>query len=401
MAGLKGQDRLPRSDTRARRNAQALSGNADSIFGGALTVGGDGIVVLTLATISGLNQTSGLAITLEASNPSLQIASNALGIKFDGSGGLQKLAAGTGIKLDTNPGLVLGAGGIKVLLGSTPALTLTGGLGVLLDTSEPGLQRTTGLKILLASNPGLELSSGLKAKVASPIVLTASGIGLSGSDPITTTGKISGGTAQFGGSSHYSSFEADGTLLFTGDATVWDDLRVPMTATKTGGSKDPGFSVAFTNGAGSQGVFTYFFDDTTEEELFFAVQLPHGWKEGTSILPHIHWFPKIDGAANATVSWGMEYTWANVDGTIGNTGIIYTNTTTAGDATLVASKHYMSAFSAITASGKTISSMLLCRLFRDATGAGLTDDYTGDAGLLEIDFHYEADTIGSRAATTK
>lgn len=192
MAGIKGQDRLPRSDTRARRNAQAFAANAEASFGGALTVGGDGIIVLSLAAGGGLNQTAGLASTLETSNPSLQISSNALGVKFDASGGLRKVAAGTGIKLDTggNTGLVLASTGIKILLGSTPALTLTGDLGVLLDTSEPGLQRTTGLKILLASNPGLELSSGLKAKVASPIKLDGNGIGLDGTVDWATTGTV-------------------------------------------------------------------------------------------------------------------------------------------------------------------------------------------------------------------
>jgi hypothetical protein len=45
--------------------------------------------------------------------------------------------------------------------------------------------------------------------------------------------------------------------------------------------------------------------------------------------------------------------------------------------------------------------MLVCRLFRDAAGVGGTDDYDDDAGLLEIDFHYEIDTIGSRTETAK
>jgi hypothetical protein len=34
------------------------------------------------------------------------------------------------------------------------------------------------------------------------------------------------GGAHFGGSSSYSYFEADGTLVFTGNATVWDDINV-------------------------------------------------------------------------------------------------------------------------------------------------------------------------------
>jgi hypothetical protein len=39
--------------------------------------------------------------------------------------------------------------------------------------------------------------------------------------------------------------------------------------------------------------------------------------------------------------------------------------------------------------------MLICRVFRDATGSGLTDNFLGDAGLFEIDFHYRIDSFGS------
>lgn len=182
---------------------------------------------------------------------------------------------------------------------------------------------------------------------------------------------------------------------------VWEDLRVPVTSTKAGGSKDPGFAVFKTNGSGSQGVFCYWFDKDAEEELYFTTQLPHSWA-GTAITPHIHWVPKT-AATGKTVEWGLEYTWVNINGTFGDTSIIYTKTTTAGDADYVAGKHYMSNFSAITPSEGSqdgISSMLLCRVFRNATDA--TDDtYEDDAGLLEIDFHFAKNTVGSRTISTK
>jgi len=39
--------------------------------------------------------------------------------------------------------------------------------------------------------------------------------------------------------------------------------------------------------------------------------------------------------------------------------------------------------------------MIICRLFRDAAGTGGTDSYASDVALLEIDFHYEIDSLGS------
>ena len=49
--------------------------------------------------------------------------------------------------------------------------------------------------------------------------------------------------------------------------------------------------------------------------------------------------------------------------------------------------------------GKEMSSMLLCSLQRNASQA--SDTYNGDIHLLEADFHYEKDTIGSREENIK
>lgn len=176
-------------------------------------------------------------------------------------------------------------------------------------------------------------------------------------------------------------------------STSWDDLRVPVTATNIGTANDPNFSQVLTNGAGSQGVYTYLFDASAEEELFFNVQLPHAWKEGTDIEPHVHWFPT--SADTGTVRWGLEYTWSSVNGAFGNTTIIYTNDPADG----TAYKHQLADFSAISATGQTLSSMLMCRVFRDA--GNVADTYTGDAGLLEIDFHHRIDSLGSLSEYVK
>lgn len=210
-------------------------------------------------------------------------------------------------------------------------------------------------------------------------------------------------TLTVGTGSDTLSVDSAGHLVLAGDATVWDDLRVPMTAVKTGGSKDPGFSVFKTNGSGSQGVFTWWFDKAAEEELFFAVQIPHAWKLESTIYPHVHWAPKTDGASGAVVNWGLEYTIAELGGVFGNTTIIYGSTQVPADAVLAAGKHYLTNIGAgISMAGvDTLSAMIICRVFRDATGALATDDYDDDAGLLEIDFHYEMDSLGSNEELAK
>ena len=189
---------------------------------------------------------------------------------------------------------------------------------------------------------------------------------------------------------NYSEFETDGTLEFFGDATVFDDLRVPVTSAKPGNVL-PDFG-AFVGG----GLKTWLFDGGGRaEEIHFTVQMPHSYKLGTDIVPHVHWTPTTNLDAG-NVKWSLEYTWADIDGTFGAS-----TTITAVDASsTVAWDHLRIDFAAIDGSAITnISSMLVCRLFRNS--ADVQDTYGQDAALLEIDFHYEIDTIGSRELLTK
>ena len=191
--------------------------------------------------------------------------------------------------------------------------------------------------------------------------------------------------------------QADTNKTLVLDNSVWEDLRVPVTSVKTGGSKDPDFIQFMDDGAGSQGVFSYAFDKTTEEEVYFAVQIPHAWKLGSDIEPHCHWSPSDTDTGN--VVWGLEYTISDIGGTFGNTASL--SVTDAADGT--AKKHQLSDLGTIDMSSYTddgdVSIMLICRIFRDATDAA--DTYDADAFLHEIDFHIELDTLGSRQETSK
>ena len=192
-------------------------------------------------------------------------------------------------------------------------------------------------------------------------------------------------------------------VYLNGTSTMWDDLRVPMTALFVGSSA-PGFAQAFDDSGGtSAGVYVQWFSPTSEEQLFFTAQLPHTYAEGTDIEVHVHWISADTAAGAGTdVSWGLEYTWANINGDFGDTVIIYGDEQTNGASeTLTVGKHYITEIATIDGTGKTMSSMIVGRVFRDATGTGGTDDYDDDAGLLEIDFHYEINSFGSMEEYTK
>ena len=199
---------------------------------------------------------------------------------------------------------------------------------------------------------------------------------------------------------NYAAFSANGELRLYGEATQWTDLRVSANSTKKGGSKEPTFTKILDNGEGSQGVFAEAFSATVEEELYFEVQMPHGWKVGSDIEAHVHWLPNVAATVTDKVSWGLEYTWSNLDDAFGNTTIIYGDTVALGS-TAVANSHCLTELGDIDATGKTLSNMMMCRVFRDATGTGGTDDYGSLASLLEIDFHYQIDALGSNSEYIK
>ena len=202
------------------------------------------------------------------------------------------------------------------------------------------------------------------------------------------------GNTRIGDGTNNTYIESDGSLRYEGTATRWEDLKVSVNSLKDRGVKLPDWAPFVNNGGSSQGVYTFWFDSSEEQELFFTVQMPHSWKEGSTLYPHIHWTSLDSG--NGKVGWGLEYTWTNVLDTFDNTTIIYGDTPIDSSTSVTEYKHYITKLGTIVGSGKTLSSMLVCRVFRDARSSNTNDNFSHKAGILEIDFHYEVDSDGSR-----
>lgn len=178
-------------------------------------------------------------------------------------------------------------------------------------------------------------------------------------------------------------------LPFDARNTQWDDMRVPVSALAPGATAaDP----IIYGPAGSVRI-RGFDGGVTLESMDFCAQLPHGYKEGTDIQPHVHWCPTTNAAGN--VIWNLDYYWLDIGSTIPVLTTINTGAVAAGG---TAWKHLKSDLPVISGTGKLISSMLMCRIFRDPVGS---DTYPDDAGLLEIDFHYQIDSTGSRQENVK
>ena len=200
--------------------------------------------------------------------------------------------------------------------------------------------------------------------------------------------------------------ESDGTIRMDNSATVWDDLMVYPDATSRGGSKSPVWggsaATAFKKNAAatSQGVFLWMFSASTEQEVYFTVQLPHSYKIGSAIYPHVHWTTATGTPSGTNVMWGFEYTVIAIGGTFPTTSILTSNSVIPPIGTPTGTgQHLITSFGSISGTNLGISTVLVCRLFRETGNA--SDTFGNEVGLLGFDIHYEKDTQGSREEFVK
>lgn len=185
------------------------------------------------------------------------------------------------------------------------------------------------------------------------------------------------------------------------DTPVWDDLRITPGSFDRPGTSDPAI-VAYT--PSGSGTVTYLYEFNKNNLASFTVQFPHNYKVGSDIAVHLHWTPGARGTAEngKTVGWKLDYTWANIGAAFGTMTPVDLSDACDG----VDHAHQMTPDVTIDGhtAAKGISSMLICNVKRTDTG---TDDTwaTNTSGnlpmLLEIDFHYQIDTIGSRQQSAK
>ena len=198
---------------------------------------------------------------------------------------------------------------------------------------------------------------------------------------------------RFGAGANYVSLTQDGVRL-AGAATAWDDLMIPGTSVKTTGNSPPDLAGGF---AGDNTLDLYVFDGgNTLEQVFFTIQMPHNWKQGSTIYPHVHISPTSTNGGDTNervVRFVLEYTWANIWGTFGATATLNLDSDPFVPNTSQWKHLLAKNATGIDGTGKTLSSMLICRLYRDP--AADADTYPQDVAFLQFDVHYEIDSLGS------
>jgi hypothetical protein len=179
-----------------------------------------------------------------------------------------------------------------------------------------------------------------------------------------------------------ATLEIDYRLRFTD--TAWDDLRVNVNNIRVGSSNIPTW-IPYKGGRVLE--FSDQAVGVNEEIGYFAVQMPHSYKSFTDLQPHVHWVGENTNAGN--VKWVLSYSVANVFGTFPDP-ILLSSVDANSD---VADYHNISSLGTLDGSNINLSAMLVCSIKRNSRH--VDDTYTGGARLLEVDFHYQKDKIGS------
>ena len=183
-----------------------------------------------------------------------------------------------------------------------------------------------------------------------------------------------------------STAQGDITTLENGvfdGSSRWDDYNVPLIIGKPTAGGRPDYDYINCG---------YLFPQNDKTEILIVrAQMPHRWRTGTTIYPHVHWRQK----ANQAAVFKIDYKWYSIgdlepDNWSTYTMDIYTVAYTSGTLSQVSK-----GASGISGTGKYISSILIIKLYRE------DNVYTGDTLVDDFDIHYQIDSTGSQAEYIK
>ena len=130
--------------------------------------------------------------------------------------------------------------------------------------------------------------------------------------------------------------------------------------------------------------------NNTSEAIYITVQLPHSWKVGTTIYPHVH----VVQSRNEQAVFKMDYKWYDIGDEIPTDWLTYVMDTYATDY-VSGSISQICKGTGIDGTGKGISSILKVKLYRD------DNVYVGDILADQFDIHIEVDGFGSQEEYVK
>lgn len=243
-----------------------------------------------------------------------------------------------------------------------------------------------------ALDAGMVAKTGNAAYAARSIQGTANEVGVSYGDgqsdnPTVFLPDRIEGPRIFGGEADYATFEDDGTLAFTGAATVWKDVMFPMAPPKTTGAGNP---TLITYNGNMRG-YSFAVNDVHD---FDPQEMEHDSKVGSTATFHVHFLSRSNDGTDRGVKWQLEYDVEPASGAVpAPTTVSVDITIPAGTAVNTVWRDDVATFTI-----PAIARMVGARLTRIASATAAP---SVDPVLRALHFHYELDTVGSRSIVTK
>lgn len=173
---------------------------------------------------------------------------------------------------------------------------------------------------------------------------------------------------------------------------VWEDLPpTPITSARLGATAP---TLALFKGT----IYQYTFD-ATNDVVYGATEITHGWQEGTTIFPHIHWATNGLEATAKGVKWRLGYSIGDGNEAFTVAAALFVDTEIPANTT--DRTHFVSAFApTIDGTGFRIGAYLTWALTRVATEHA-NGEPAADPFALAIGIHALHNAIGSRQLYVK
>ena len=199
-----------------------------------------------------------------------------------------------------------------------------------------------------------------------------------------------------GDGANTSVFEADGTLRFDGNATVWDDIFFGFEGSKIPGAGFPSW-LAWN---GNLNAYRFGVGDSLEPD---GGEFSHKYHEGSDYEIHIHWATNGTEVVDKYVRWQVEYSITNNNPITGVGDQFPLPVTIAGETMIPANTPTRTAMytdiGMVNGAGVHFGATMKARVSRIAALGGAAP--AADPFGLMMGLHIEMDTVGSRTETTK
>lgn len=197
---------------------------------------------------------------------------------------------------------------------------------------------------------------------------------------------------------NYSEFESDGTLVFKGNATVYEDLQFKISNAKVPAANAPTWATF----KGNLSEFTFAVNDYVD---FGAEEIPHKYLEGSNLEIHVHFATNGLDVNDRTIKWQVEYSIQN-DAYANGIGVVWSDETiVSGELTIPANTpdrtgcyKSIGIIDGSILSGLKFGALIKLQLKRIASSG---TEPTSDPFATQVGIHHQLDTLGSRTTIGK